>query len=316
MTTRRSITLHGTRFVKKGADGDYAFMVKQKHYENALFVLYENYIDSLRDDAGRGGGTAVLRPKTFHHMTADELAAGPPRAAGVPTGWSTETQGFPHIDNLYIKRAIDLSIERIKLILDTWPTISTLVYSCDEADPMFIGTGIFKTTIDPTVVRYISTALHQLPNSKPSKLTFDRIRKKELELLPFPLLVDKNQRLENKVDSLEAKVRHLERENALLKRGRETDADAGSGLPPKRMAALPFRYARLGGAHGRGVSPWPTFLGGTEREEGASSWATSLSEIGRDRGASFSLSSLGAPGASKRGREASGQSNIGGWLRR
>ena len=106
----------------KDKDGDFKLIVKQKQYNDALFLIAENFLDSLLDDSMAGGGTAVLR------MTCPQrvVAGYTPRAVGVPTGWSLTASGFPHMDN-YIKTVIDLSLDRIALVLDQYPQFKRLI---------------------------------------------------------------------------------------------------------------------------------------------------------------------------------------------
>lgn len=178
-------------------------MVKQPQYEHTLFIITETFIDSLRDDSLPGSGTAVLRPFTVTHMPGLELAGGKvPRAASVPIGWSYQTEGFPFLEPLYIKRSIDFAIERISALLDLYPSIDQVIYSCDDKDPNLIGTGVFKDTIDHDVVNYISSQLKALPTRKRSKMSSEQIREREKRLLPFALSLDSNARKDQEITRL------------------------------------------------------------------------------------------------------------------
>lgn len=201
---QRTVIVTGCSFKKKGIDGDYEWMEKQPAHRDSLFIIGENFIDSLREDADAGGGTACLRPKTLDYSSPEALKRRP-RAVGIPTGWSTETQGFPFMDKLYIKRAIDLSVERVVCVLDTWPEIKRVVFSCDDQDSSLIGTGIFRNTLHADVIRYISDKIINLPSHPPAKLSLERIRSKELELLPFALALDEVERLRKEVARLKKK---------------------------------------------------------------------------------------------------------------
>lgn len=98
------------------------------------------------------------------------------------------------MDMIRVKHAIDLSFERVVIILDTFPSITRIIYSCDDDDPKLIGTGIFKGTIGDDVVRYISDQIQRLPLRAKSKYTIPYIRMRELQLLPFALSVHENAR--------------------------------------------------------------------------------------------------------------------------
>ena len=180
----RAITVVGQVYSGNRTDGDFAWMVEQTSYDDALFVIAENFLDSLRDDAGLGGGTAVLR-----YLCPQRVAPGiTPRAVGVPTGWSVAAMGFPHMD-LYVKTAIDLSLDRIAVVLHQNPQLKRLIYSCDTKQPELVGVKIFETTLSLDVRVYISRAIHDIGIWKPKRTSLESIRKQELKLLPFSLLV-------------------------------------------------------------------------------------------------------------------------------
>ena len=58
---QRQVAVVGKLYAGKDKDGDYKWMVKQKQYGDTLFLIAENFLDSLLDDSVAGGGTAVLR---------------------------------------------------------------------------------------------------------------------------------------------------------------------------------------------------------------------------------------------------------------
>ena len=188
------IPVVGRKFVERGKYGDFSVMVKMPQHKKTLFVIMENFIDSIRDDVSNGGGTACIRKMCVQHLSDSEIAKGvAPRAVGIPTGWSIETEGFPHMDRLHIKRAIDLSIERMIIVLHTYD-YDNIIFSADS-DPNLIGTGIFKESIGQDVVQYISDKLNSLSSSIPdTRLTLDTIREQEYKLLAYALSVDGNAR--------------------------------------------------------------------------------------------------------------------------
>ena len=123
---QRQVAVVGKLYAGKDKDGDFKWMIKQKEYNDTLFLIAENVLDSLLDDSVAGGGTAVLRMKCPQRVAQDET----PRAVGVPTGWSLTASGFPLMDN-YIKTVIDLSLDRIALVFYKYSQFKRLIYSFD-----------------------------------------------------------------------------------------------------------------------------------------------------------------------------------------
>eukprot|EP00966_Prymnesium_polylepis_P105902 2452021-Prymnesium_polylepis.1 len=138
-------------------------MVKQPQYGDALFVIAENFLDSVRDDYDEGAGTAVLHPLCPQRVKAGQT----PRAVGVPTGWSVAAVGFPFMDSVFTKMAIDLSLDRIAMVLNQQPQYKRLIYSCDAGSPRLIGVKIFEATLADEVREYISDGLHNIASCVP-----------------------------------------------------------------------------------------------------------------------------------------------------
>lgn len=181
----RSLAVVSVPFTGKNKDGDFKWMVKQPQYKNAMFVICENFLDMLSDNQAAGGGTACLRPYTMRGMGEGKVY----RAAGIPTGWSTETQGFPCLDKHYSKLAIDLAFERLVLILEQQTDIDRVIYSCDSEDPALIGTNIFKDTIGQDVVKYISKSLHSIPKRlNVSAWTHEMLTEQEMRVYMYGIL--------------------------------------------------------------------------------------------------------------------------------
>ena len=199
----RQLTVRGVPFARKNIDGDYKWMVKQAKYDDALFVIMENFADMVGDDRSAGGGTACLRPVTLFHSKQHMK----PRATGIPTGWSSECGGFRRLAAKHEKKAIDLALEKLVLILDTWPSINLVIFSCADHDHQKIGTGIFKDSLHSTVVDYISAQLQLLPTRAQSKWNFDKIRMHELWLVPTMADHKRIAFLEDRVATLEKKVK-------------------------------------------------------------------------------------------------------------
>ena len=184
----RDVSVVSTLYTKKGRHGDFKWMVKQKQYDDAIFLVAENFLDSLRNDVANGGGTAAVRMHCIQRMAPGAT----PRAVGVPTGWSFSAKGFPQLDN-DVKMVIDLSLDRIALVFDMFPQFKRLIYSCDAEDPLHIGVSIFEDTLDLAVRQYISKQIHAIASRAP-QTTLREIREAELPFLRNALHIDEEKR--------------------------------------------------------------------------------------------------------------------------
>ena len=187
---QRQVAVVGKLYTGKGKDGDFKWMIKQKEYNDTLFLIAENFLDSLLDDSVAVGGTAVLRMRCPQRVAEGTT----PRAVGVPTGWSLTSSGFRDMDN-YVKTVIDLSLDRIAIVLDRHPEFKRLMYSCDEKVPKLLGVKIFKDTLNPKVQEYISEQIHGIATRVPSAQTntLKKILKAEHRYLRICLLVTLNE---------------------------------------------------------------------------------------------------------------------------
>jgi hypothetical protein len=149
-----SVQLVPSRFQGRDRPGDFAWMIVQPEYADALFVFNDNeeqfraFRRDPRSAAGLspGGGNATIRP----HRGAD-----PPRAAGIPTGRAG--QGYATL-TADVRQAIDDALEFIVELLATG-RYHRVVYSAanDDGD---LGTGIFE--VGDEVKRYIVSGLRRL----------------------------------------------------------------------------------------------------------------------------------------------------------
>lgn len=244
----RTLAVTAVHYAGKNKPGDYKWMVKQSQYARTIFIVMENFLDMLGDDQGAGGGTACLRPFTYRGTGEDE---GKVRAVGIPSGWSTETQGFRQLDLHYSKMAIDLAVERLVLILQNIPTIDTIVYSCDTDDSSLVGTNIFKDSIGRDVVDYISRLLRSVPGRVGnSKFTHERITSLELRLYMYALAVHdaaklraENARLKSKLTGPTNKAPgsgSITRfgQGSLLRVPREAPSPAASSSAPSKPLSM------------------------------------------------------------------------------
>lgn len=115
------------------------------HSANALFIFNENVLESK--DSSPGGGNAAIR--------------GEKMAVGVPTGWSSRTQGFQSLD-ADTTRAIDWGIWSVLRELYDNPQIQTVYYSCSAQCAKKVGFDIF--TPGQAVIDYLSDRIQQLPH--------------------------------------------------------------------------------------------------------------------------------------------------------
>ena len=164
-------------------------MIKNPAHAKTLFVIAENFLDSVSDESTPGAGTACLREYTLKHFRGKNEKY--PRAVGIPTGWAVAAGGFPILDN-DIKTAIDTALDRAALILDQLPNLyDRVIYSCSDDDDNIIGAGVFRNTLSDDVVKYISDGIHGLPTREvPTGMKFSALRKRELLLLRHALMVE------------------------------------------------------------------------------------------------------------------------------
>ena len=188
--------VRGIHFTRKNTDGDFEWMEKQVEYQYTLFIINENFLDSL-DMKEAGAGTAKLRPFVWRYVTI-------PRAAGIPTGWSVASGGFPEMD-FYTRKAIDASIDRIKIVLRDHPQYTEIVFSCDASNNKKIGTNIFK--LPEGCINYISAKLFDLQffDAADFDKTHEDVDKIERLLYPHAWLHYENARLMDEIRVLKRK---------------------------------------------------------------------------------------------------------------
>jgi hypothetical protein len=143
-----------SRFEGRNRPGDFAWMIEQAEYADALFVFNDNeeqFNAFRRDPTGGhglspGGGNATIR--AFRGAT-------PPRAAGIPTGRAG--QGYPSLTP-QARAVIDEALQMIADLLATG-SYERVVYSAANEDGD-LGTGIFEVGDD--VKRHIVSGLRRL----------------------------------------------------------------------------------------------------------------------------------------------------------
>ena len=210
-----AVTVTGVVFRRRLEIGDFKWMVTQPEYADAVFLISENYLDMLFD-TDNGGGTAILRKKTWPNTKT-------PRAVGIPTGWSQETGGFRVLDRT-VKDVIHLAAMRVIAHLHENPYVKQIIYSADEDDEKLIGCGIFKKTLDPAVIKHISAVIHKLPDlyTSTSAQTTASIRKKEYSFVQLAQALHERDWIMRQMREMKAKKR-IAPETPLR-------------LPPKRQA--------------------------------------------------------------------------------
>lgn len=179
--------------------GDYA-----ARYADSLFIFVDTFIDLIRLDARSVGGSACLRKTCVQKMKPQDLASGLPKSAGIPTGWSTETGGFPELDKC-IRKAIDLAFVRINFLINKH-NYDKIIYSADPEDDSLINCRIFADTIHEEVVRYISMKLHGITDEKPTRQTLESVQEAEYTLARFAFLVDGVARRDKEIAKLQKKI--------------------------------------------------------------------------------------------------------------
>lgn len=153
--TNACMQLLGSIFKERGTVGDFAWMIEQREYADALFIFNDNeeQFRAFQDDSSSadgcsaGGGNAVIRP----YRCAD-----PPRAAGVPTGW-IRRGGYPLLTPS-TKQVITESIAVVDELVQTG-RYKRVFYSAADAGGT-LGTGIFNVGDD--VKAYIVSELRRV----------------------------------------------------------------------------------------------------------------------------------------------------------
>jgi acetyl esterase/lipase len=148
------VEIIGVTFTGPREHGDFAWMLAQAQYDDALFVFNDNegqFRAFRRDPRGAagcsaGGGNAAIRP----YRCQD-----PPRAAGIPTG---DVGGYPSLDD-HARAVIDEAIGVIRDLLATG-RYQRVLFSAAPDDPDLLGTGIFHVGQD--VRRYVVAQLRAL----------------------------------------------------------------------------------------------------------------------------------------------------------
>ena len=145
------IQVIGSMFAGAGKAGDFAWMIRQSEYADALFVFNDNEEQFLahRDDpdgafgCAAGGGNAIIRPYQCKN---------PPHAIGIPTG--SNGRGYTALTPK-VRQTIDDAIGWIRQLIAT-ERYQRLFYSaCNAAGDL--GTGIFA--VHPDVKSYITERL-------------------------------------------------------------------------------------------------------------------------------------------------------------
>jgi hypothetical protein len=135
-------------FTDPNKEGDFAWMIQQPQYSNALFLYNDNVEHRLKFI--RGGGNAVIRP--YNQFNPNVKI---PQSAGIPTG-SLQNGGFKVLDPS-TKKYIDDAIDNIKNLIRIHQ-YKQVYYSA--APDGTLGSGIFL--IHPTVKIYITNQIRSL----------------------------------------------------------------------------------------------------------------------------------------------------------
>ena len=163
-----------------------------------ILVFNDNVLDANQKSIHNGAGSAAIR--TYSCKYAPDA---PPRAIGVPTGWSSSTGGFKVKDGElepFASRAIVLQIERLILCIEKYANITTrVIFSCNAKHYNKIGNGVFE--LNTVLVNFISSKLLELPAricSNDSKFTLTRIDELEKQVAVVATLHDRIATIENK----------------------------------------------------------------------------------------------------------------------
>ena len=137
--------------VYKGVNqyGDFNWMIKQKEYEDSLFIFNDN--EEYHSTNERGGGNAIIRFYNQHNKSLTK-----PHSAGIPTG-TLKYGGYTTLDRMS-RAVIDFSINEIKDLIKKY-RYRRIFYSSTVKNDC-LGTGIF--TVDDNVIYYITSEIWKL----------------------------------------------------------------------------------------------------------------------------------------------------------
>jgi hypothetical protein len=136
------------QFVAKGEYGDFAWMIQQHEYVNALFVFSD--VIEFMDSMDWSNGNAWIRP---HTMNNPEIII--PQAANVPIG-SIHHGGFSSLDTA-TQEYIDDAIEKIQTLSDT-DNYNVIYFAADDDNKIAVNNYI----VSPTVRNYITSAINNI----------------------------------------------------------------------------------------------------------------------------------------------------------
>ena len=125
---------------------DFGNMMMNPYFNDFIFIFNDNYTD--HHTCIEGGGNAEFRK--FNNYSS----LMKPRSFGIPTGNYREGYRSLNESILYINQCI---FELTKLIKHFKYT--GIVYSIDNIGNPLFGTGIFKDTINPLVLKYITKCI-------------------------------------------------------------------------------------------------------------------------------------------------------------
>jgi len=137
------------KYVEKGQDGDFAWMIKQPEYNDVLFIFNDDEEAFLSESCKKGRGNANIRQ--YQCIT-------PPRARGVPVGILPKKgkgKGYKELSP-HVQEIIDLSIEKIQETLDAGK-YKRVMYSGSDTK---ITSRIFN--VGKNVKKYIVKELKKL----------------------------------------------------------------------------------------------------------------------------------------------------------
>ena len=139
----------GSQFTGKNKYGDFAWMIKQDEYSNALFIFNDD-IESIHKYQ-KGAGNACIRP-----YNSNNPAIEIPRSAGIPTGSRKQKKGFQEL-NSESQSQIDDAIDKIKTLI-LQHQYETIYYSAKSTGEL--GTNLFKPCHE--IVEYITEQISSL----------------------------------------------------------------------------------------------------------------------------------------------------------
>lgn len=141
-------TVKPVKFLYRGTEGDFGYMIKRPEYQNTLFIFNDNEEHHHTNLAS--GGNACIRCYNKYRIDGKK-----PLAAGIPTGLNGK--GYSQLDSR-TRKVINTAVREIEDLIMRYK-YDQILYSCSP-DGYLLGTGIFSVSMP--VLEYITIKINDL----------------------------------------------------------------------------------------------------------------------------------------------------------